>query len=111
MAKSRVILIQGLPLSYHVAEENTFLRTRMDVFPSHYAGDDREEVRERMHVAHYKKAGAESEGLLQKLAGGRWLLSTQGVTEVRGKGTGEVIQVHRRCWYLSAHLLESNVYV
>lgn len=84
----------------------------MDVSPSHSAGDYREEeVRERSLVAHYKKAGAESEGLLQKLAAGRWLLSIQVVTEVKGKETGEVIQVHRWCWYLSAHLVESNVYV
>lgn len=73
LANSRVILIQGLPLSYHVAEENISVRTRMDVFPSHSAGNYRGKVRERMHIAHYKKAGAESEGLLQKLAGGRWL--------------------------------------
>lgn len=84
----------------------------MDVSPSHSAGDYREEeVRERSLVAHYKKAGAESEGLLQKLTAGRWLLSIQVVTEVKGKETGEVIQVHRWCWYLSAHLVESNVYV
>lgn len=84
----------------------------MDVSPSHSAGDYREEeVRERSLIAHYKKAGAESEGLLQKLAAGRWLLSIQVVTEVKGKETGEVIQVHRWCWYLSAHLVESNVYV
>lgn len=84
----------------------------MDVSPSHSAGDYREEeVRERSLVAHYKKAGAESEGLLQKLAAGRWLLSIQVVTEVKGKETGEVIQVHRWYWYLSAHLVESNVYV
>lgn len=84
----------------------------MDVSPSHSAGDYREEeVRERSLVAHYKKAGAESEGLLQKLAAGRWLLSIQVVTEVKGKETGEVIQEHRWYWYLSAHLVESNVYV
>ena len=96
LASSRVILIQGLPSSYHVAEENISVRTRMDVSPSHSAGDYREEeVRERSLIAHYKKAGAESEGLLQKLAAGRWLLSIQVVTEVKGKETGEVIKVHR----------------
>lgn len=43
------------------------------------------DVTEERLFAHYKKAEAESEGLSQK-TGRRWLLSSQGVIEVKGKG-------------------------
>ena len=91
LANSRVILIQGLPLSYCMALENIPGRTRMDVFPSQSAGSNREEeVTERRLFAHYKKAEAESEGLFQK-TGRIWLLSSQGIIEVKGKGISDMI--------------------
>lgn len=85
LANSRPILIQGLPLSYYMALENIPGRTRIDIFPSQSAGGNREEeVTERRLSARYKKAE------LQK-TGRRWLLSSQGIIEVKGKGIAYMI--------------------
>lgn len=64
---------------------------QVDVFPSQSSrGNREEEVTERRLFAHCKKVEAESEGLLQK-TGRRWLLSSEGIGELKGKEISDMI--------------------